>query len=270
MFSEALKNVREKNVLIHNMTNSVTVNDVANAQLAIGASPVMADGVDASEITEVAAGLNINTGIYDGIEKLVEVGTHSVEMEHPTVLDPVGMGATRTRTQGILELVHQVKFTAINGNISEIKTLVGLDASTQGVDANQADLMNEKNIETYRDVFENYAKDHHLILVITGPVDLITDGERTILIKNGREEMTAITGLGCQVSGLVTAFIASNTETPFEAAAAAVATMSVAGEVAWRHMEASDGNATYRNRIIDAIYHMTPRQLEEEVDYVLL
>ncbi len=270
MFGNALKNVREKNVLIHNMTNSVTVNDVANVQLAIGASPVMADGVDAVEITEIAQGLNINTGMYYGIEKLVEVGVHSASLGHVTVLDPVGMGATKTRTEGIHELVDQVKFTAINGNISEMKTLVGMDAANQGVDAHEADLMDEKHLRVYREVFEGYARAHDTILVITGSVDFITNGAQTILIKNGREEMTSITGLGCQVSGLVTAYLAANPKDLLTAAAAAVATMSVAGEVAWRHMKAEDGNATYRNRIIDAINHMTPEQLEEEVNYVFL
>lgn len=270
MFGEELQRVREKSVLIHNMTNSVTINDVANAQLAIGSSPIMASGIDAIEITERSDGLNINTGMYDGNEWLIEVGRRSVELGHPTVLDPVGIGASNIRTQGLLELVDEVKFTAINGNVSEIKNLVGLSAKTQGVDAYAGDLLDEKNMEKYRAVFENYASKRGLILVMTGPIDLITDGRETFLIKNGRAEMTSVTGLGCQVSGLISAFLAANPQSPLRAAAAAVATMGVAGEIAWEHMAAEDGNATYRNRIIDAIYHMTPEILEGEVNYVLL
>ena len=104
-------------------------------------------------------------------------------------------------------------------------------------------------------------------MAVTGAIDLVSDADRCFVIRNGRPEMGKITGTGCQLSGMMTAFVAANPDRRLEAAAAAVCAMGLAGEIGWSRMAQGDGNSTYRNRIIDAIYNMTPEQLEEGAKY---
>ena len=105
------------------------------------------------------------------------------------------------------------------------------------------------------------------IIAITGAIDLVADADRCYVIRNGRPEMGRITGTGCQLSGMMTAFLAANPDTPLEAAAAAVCTMGLAGEIGWSRMQEGDGNSTYRNRIIDAIYNMDGAALDAGAKY---
>lgn len=105
------------------------------------------------------------------------------------------------------------------------------------------------------------------IVAITGAIDLVSDGASCYIIRNGRPEMGKITGTGCQLSGMMTAFLAANPEQKLEAAAAAVCTMGLAGEIGWGYMQKGDGNATYRSRIIDAIYNMDKETLEKGAKY---
>lgn len=104
-------------------------------------------------------------------------------------------------------------------------------------------------------------------MAITGAIDLVGDKDRCFVIRNGRPEMGKITGTGCQLSGMMTAFVVANPQNKLEAAAAAVCTMGLAGEIGWSRMQEGDGNSTYRNRIIDAIYNMDARTLEEGAKY---
>ena len=114
---------------------------------------------------------------------------------------------------------------------------------------------------------KEFAKKSETIIAITGAIDLVCDSDKCYVIRNGRPEMSAITGTGCQLSGLMTAYLVANPEQKLEAAAAAVCTMGLAGEIGWSYMQKGDGNSTYRNRIIDAIYNMTKEQLDEGAKY---
>lgn len=105
------------------------------------------------------------------------------------------------------------------------------------------------------------------MIAVTGAIDIITDGEKAYCIRNGRPEMSAITGTGCQLSAMTAAFVTANPGNTLEAAAAAAAVMGYAGEVAYGRLAEMDGNATYRNYIIDAVYNMTPRMLEKGANY---
>ena len=102
---------------------------------------------------------------------------------------------------------------------------------------------------------------------MTGAIDLVADGKRCAIIRNGRPEMGRITGTGCQLSAMLAAFVTANPEKVWEAAAAAVCAMGLAGEIGYRNMLPGDGNATYRNRIIDAVYHLDEKTLEEGARY---
>jgi len=270
MLKELLDNLKEKGALVHNITNYVTVNDVANILLASGASPIMSDDTeDVLDITSICGGLNINIGTLNQrtIPAMFAAGTRANELSHKVLLDPVGAGASKLRTETALELMHRVRFDVIRGNISEIKTLANGSGTTKGVDADMADAVTDDNLEQAIKFAETFAASEGCIIAITGAIDLVTDGKKCFVIRNGRPEMGRITGTGCQLSALITAFLVANPEKPLEAAAAAVCAMGLAGEIGWGFMEKSDGNSTYRNRIIDAIYNMDGDTLEEGAKY---
>lgn len=270
MFQEMFENVRNKCPLIHNITNYVTVNDCANIVIACGASPIMADDKDeVADITTICAGLNINIGTLNSrtIASMLIAGKKANELGHPVVLDPVGAGASTLRTETALRLLKEVKFTVIRGNISEIKTLASGSGTTKGVDADVADRVTEENLDEVIAFAKAFAKETGAVIAITGAIDIVTDSRTAYCIRNGHPMMSSITGTGCQLSAMTAAFVTANPDHPLEAAAAAVSAMGLAGEIAHERLSALDGNSTYRNYIIDAIYNMTPEQLEKGTKY---
>ena len=267
---EYLENVRNTVQLVHNITNYVTVNDVANVLLACGGSPIMSDEAeDVEDITSVCGGLNINIGTLHktSIEGMFRAGKKANELGHPVLLDPVGAGASALRTNTALGLMKELKLSVIRGNISEIKTLALGSGTTKGVDADVADAVTEESLDEAVAFVKKFAEETGTIIAVTGAIDLVSDGKTCYVIRNGRPEMGKITGTGCQLSGMMTAYLTANPEHPLDAAAAAVCVMGLAGETAWKRMEEGDGNATYRNRIIDAIYNMTGEDLEKGAVY---
>ena len=151
MFKTEFENLRRTCPLIHNITNYVTVNDCANMVLACGASPIMADdAAEVEDITTICGGLNINIGTLNSrtITSMLLAGKKANQLGHPVVLDPVGAGASRLRTDTAFRLLRDVKFTVIRGNISEIKTLASGAGTTKGVDADVADKVTEENLDS--------------------------------------------------------------------------------------------------------------------------
>ena len=270
MLGTCLDNVRKTTPLVHNITNYVTVNDVANVLLACGGSPIMSDDIqDVEDITSICGGLNLNIGTlnHNTIPSMFAAGKKANQLGHPVVLDPVGAGASALRTETALKLLEEVKFAVIRGNISEVKTLAAGSGKTRGVDADVADAVTEDNLDASVAFARAVAARFGAVVAITGAIDLVADGETCYVIRNGRPEMGKITGTGCQLSGLTAAYVVANPDRPLEAAAAAVASMGLAGEIGWSHMQPTDGNSTYRNRIIDAIYHLDGAALDKGAKY---
>ncbi len=273
MLGECLAKVRESVPLVHNITNYVTVNDVANVLLAVGGSPIMADDPeDAAEITAICGGLNINIGTLNKrtIPAMYAAGKVANDLGHPVLLDPVGAGASTLRTETAVGLLKELKVDVIRGNISEIKTLAFGSGNTKGVDADVADAVTDETLETSVAFVKGLAKNTGAVVAVTGAIDLVADGDKCYVIRNGRPEMSKITGTGCQLSGVATAFAVANPDNKLEAVAAAVMTMGIAGEISWGLMAETDGNSTYRNRIIDTIYNMTPDTLEAWAKYEIM
>lgn len=270
MLGNCLENVRANVPLVHNITNYVTVTDVANALLACGGSPIMSDEPeDVEDITSICGGLNINIGTLNkrSIQGMFRAGLKAKSLNHPVLLDPVGAGASALRTATAVQIIDDIHPTVIRGNISEIKTLALGSGTTKGVDADVADAVTDETLDASVKFVKDFAKASNAIVAITGAIDLVSDGEKCYVIRNGRPEMGKITGTGCQLSGVMTAFIVANPDNMCEAAAAAVCCMGLAGEIGWSYMQEGDGNSTYRNRIIDAIYNMTPEILEKGAKY---
>ena len=265
-----LEKVRKNCPLIHNITNYVTVNDCANIVIACGASPIMADDQEeAAEIAAVCAGLNLNIGTLNSrtIASMLIAGKRANELNHPVVLDPVGAGASKLRPETAMQLLEEVKFSVIRGNISEIKTLASGSGTTKGVDADVAAKVTEENLDYMIAFAKAFAKKTGAVIAITGAIDIVADSNKAYCIRNGHPMMSSITGTGCQLSAMTAAFVTANPEHPLEAAAAAVSAMGLAGEIAHSSLTEMDGNSTYRNYIIDAIYNMTPEMLEKGANY---
>ena len=264
MNSSIIEKIRRAAPLIHCITNYVTVNDVANVLLAIGARPIMADDPEeVEEITALCAGLCLNIGTLNArtIPSMLSAGKHARALGHPVVLDPVGAGASRLRTATALSILDEVRPTVIRGNISEVRTLAVGSGTTQGVDADVADAVTEENLAATADFLRAFSARAEAIVVVTGAIDLVTDGVTVYAVRNGRAEMGQVTGTGCQLSALLAAALAVEPLGLLAAVAETVALMGVAGEIAWAQMGERDGNATYRTRIIDAIYRMTTEKL---------
>ncbi|MGI5931295.1 MAG: hydroxyethylthiazole kinase [Eubacterium sp.] len=270
MIKDCLENVKKKAPLIHNITNYVTVNDVANVLLAVGGSPIMSDEPeDVEDITAICDGLNINIGTLQkrSIEAMYRAGRKANALGHALLLDPVGAGASRLRTNTAVSLMEELKFDVIRGNISELKALALGSTTTKGVDADAADAVTEENLDRMVVFVKNYAKTCGCIIAITGAIDLVADASSCYVIRNGRREMSTITGTGCQLSGLMTAFLAANPDSKLEAAAAAAIMMGLAGEIAVKNLTEAEGNASLRIRIIDAVCNMTGETLEQGANY---
>lgn len=270
MLGQYLENVRKNSPLVHNITNYVTVNDVANILLACGGSPIMSDEPeDVEDITSICGGLNINIGTLNqrSIQAMHKAARKANELGHVVLFDPVGVGASTLRTNTAIGLMNEIKFTAIRGNISEVKTLASGEGITSGVDANLADAVTEDILDETISFAKKLAKDVDSIIIITGAIDLVADKDRCFVIRNGCFEMSKVTGTGCQLSGMITAFIVANPEDKLDAAAAAVCAMGLAGEIGLSRMQEGEGNSTYRNRIIDAIYNMDGKTLDLGAKY---
>lgn len=280
MLGERLENVRKNTPLVHNITNYVTVNDVANVILATGASPIMSDDIeDVEDITTICGALNINIGTLNQrtIPGMFKAGKKAKELGHPVILDPVGAGASRLRTETAIKIADEIKPDVIRGNISEIKTLWTGEGSTKGVDADIADRVTDENLAETVDAIKSLAKERNCVIAVTGAIDIVADADKAYIIRNGVAEMGQITGTGCQLSGMTAAYVAANPDNHLEAVAAAVASMGLAGEKAknageimYSRTGVQEGNSTMRNRIIDAICNMTGKGLEKGAKYEII
>lgn len=269
-FASILQNTRRLSPLIHCITNYVTANDTANLLLASGARPIMADDpMEVEQVVSQSCGLTINIGTLNSrtAQSMLLAGKRANALKLPVVIDPVGAGSSEFRTSTAKMLVSTLNVSALRANMSEIKAVLGADGSANGVDAAAADSVDESNLDDSVSFLKQKAREAGMILAATGAIDLVADGNKCYVIKNGRPEMARVTGTGCQLSALCCAFMAANKQSPLEAAAAAVSAMGLAGEIALSRMQNGDGNNALRGYIIDAIYNLTPDKLLEGTKY---
>ncbi len=248
--ADLLEAVRKNTPLIHHITNYVTVNDVANVTLAIGASPIMADAIEeAADIASMSSALVLNIGTLNRrtVESMIAAGKRANALEIPVVLDPVGAGASHLRNTETNRIAQEVQIAILRGNLSEISFVAGLSATTKGVDASLGDA---KNDSVY--VAQAAAKKLGCTAAVTGAVDVISDGVHTIKIENGHPMLARVTGTGCMASALAGAFAGACKGDYLTAAAAAVSAMGIAGEMAYAKA-GNVGTASFRTALIDAL-----------------
>ena len=214
MIKHIISHLKSQTPLIHCITNYVTVNDVANVLLACGGSPIMADDIqEVAEITSICSATVINIGTLNTrtIDAMLTAAKKANELGHITVLDPVGAGATKLRTETTLRLLNEIQFSVIKGNISEIKTIYQGSGTTKGVDADISDIVTENNIDEAIALAKELSKKTNAVIAITGVIDIIADSKKAYIIKNGHAMMSKITGTGCMLTAMIAAYCASNT-----------------------------------------------------------
>ncbi len=268
--STALRNVRSTTPLVHCITNYVTVNDCANALLACGASPIMSDEPqDVVDIQTICGGLVLNIGTLNEhtIEGMRVAGARARELGHPIVLDPVGAGASKLRTDTAAELLNTAGAQVIRGNMSEVKALAGAAAATRGVDVNPNDVVTPENLKENAAFAKTLAAKTGAVIAITGAIDIVANADRAFAIYNGTPLMGKITGAGCMLTCVTAAYAVANPEALLEGVVAAVTGMGVAGEIASARMQPVDGNASFRTYLIDALYSLNGEALSAVARY---
>lgn len=248
--------IAEMPPLVHHITNVVTVNDCANATLSIGGKPVMADSpLEAAEMVEMASSLVINIGTLsvDQNRAMIEAGKRASELNIAVLLDPVGAGATSLRTKHIHYLLKHVKPSVICGNMSEMLSIAGKNSKGKGVDSGDT-------MEDAVKLAEELARTYKTVIAITGPEDIISDGNITYKLSNGVEMLSRVTGTGCMTTSLIGVY-ASSTDNYFLSALAGVATMGLAGEKAYQSLEHEKGIGTFKVRLFDELSLMTAESL---------
>ncbi|MFN2627388.1 MAG: hydroxyethylthiazole kinase [Gaiellaceae bacterium] len=255
---QSLAEVRARKPLVHQITNYVVMNETANATLALGGLPVMAHAVEeVEEMARLASALVLNIGtLSEGwVESMLLAGAVANARRIPVVLDPVGAGATRYRTDTARRILDAVDVTVLRGNAGEVATLVGLDAEVRGVESigylgDPVGLACEA------------ARRLDVVASVTGPVDHVSDGARVLAVANGHELLGTLTGTGCISSALTGCFLAVKSEEPLEAAAEALAAFGVAGEDA---SAGARGPGSFHVGLHDALWNLRPETLDSRV-----
>lgn len=247
---EAIQSVKNQSPLVHNITNYVVMNNTANALLAAGASPIMAHAHPEVEDMVALCGatvINIGTLSEYWVDSMLKAATKANTINKPWVLDPVGAGATAYRDETAARLLN-LKPTVIRGNASEIMALAktsqtktkGVDSVHQSTEAVEAALWLSQTVGS--------------VVCISGATDVVVSGNEKILLTNGHALMQQVTGLGCSASALVAAFVANDKSNPLQATAAAMALLSVAGELAEKQ---SAGPGSLQANLLDKLHNIT-------------
>ena len=266
---ELLNEVKSKNPLTHCITNFVTVNDCANAVLAIGASPIMSEDIEeVAEVVSIADALVINIGklSHEQVEAMKISSAQANKINTPVILDPVGVGISQLRNKVTLELIENYKLAAIRGNITEIKTIAKLTGiisesnTAKGVDVSESDIITQDNLNENADVISKLAAKLDTVILASGPIDILSDSETTIAIDNGDEMMPYITGSGCMLSSIVGSCIGATN--PLEGTLLAALLMAISGEKARSKVDNENaGTGSFRAYLIDYLYKLDGQTL---------
>lgn len=256
----ALEEVKEKKPLIHCITNYVTANDCANIILALGGIPTMAHFIDeVEEISSKAGALVINIGTLSewSLDSMILAGKTANKNNVPIVFDPVGIAASSSRRNSAFKILSEVKVSVIRGNMAEMKTLLGINGASKGVDS-----IEKAEHKEAEEIVKKVAVKFNVSAAMTGEKDYVSDGYRVFTIENGNKIMIKVTGTGCMTTSLIGVFLGA-TKDSLISALAGVMSMGVAGEKAYENLKEHEGSGTFRMKLIDAIYNMTSDELKE-------
>lgn len=258
-----LTHIKTRSPKIHSITNTITINDCANIILAAGGHATMASAPEeAAEMTSRCDGLVLNLGAISSLEAMLAAGKEANRLGHPVVFDPVAAGATGLRRKASLQLLQELRFSAIRGNASEIHALALLSSKKEEisqisgsfVDVSKENAMQEKNLDICLKDARILNSHTNAIIVISGIEDLIVSRDTYKVLKGGSPFSARITGSGCMLTELICLCMASSPEDPFEAVCTAVGWMNLCAQKAARKTQAADGGTmTFRMYLIDEI-----------------
>jgi hydroxyethylthiazole kinase len=252
-FAEIFSLVRERRPVVYHITNYVTVNDCANITLCAGGTPVMADArEEVEEMAAIASSLVLNIGTLNPtlIDSMIAAGGMANDRGIPVILDPVGAGATKLRTDSSLRLLDELSISVLKGNAGEIGVLAGAEGKVRGVDSHG---LNGDPVVVARD----FAKKMGITVAISGVTDIVTDGKIVLLVENGHPLMGSISGTGCMAASVTGAFTAVSGD-PVRATAAAFAAFGIAGE---RAAEGARGPMSFKTALFDNLASLAPDTL---------
>lgn len=255
--AKILSTVRQKQPVVHAISNWVTANDVASALHAVGARPIMA--FTPEEVKEIASGadalvLNLGTPSPSGIESMLRAGHQAVTLGRPVIFDPVGVGASPFRMNASKRILTELRLRVIKGNRAEIGFLAGRGGKLAGVDA-------VTGPEDLSRAAEHLSKTSGAVVAISGPQDLIVFAERKIIVDNGHPMMARVTGLGCILTALIGAFAAVEND-PLVATVGAIAFFGLAGEQAALQAK---GPGTFKTTLFDILFSLTPEEMGQGI-----
>ena len=276
-FENAVKNVKENAPLTFCITNFVTVTDCANAALAIGASPIMSNGAEeGGEIVNIASALVINIGTLSKSqnELMRNSANQAKEIGKPIIFDPVGAGVSGLRNDMTREIVENYPLALVRGNMSEIKAITQLinldlnetkDAAGKGVDVAESDIISKDTLEANALIVKELAKELNTVVIASGPIDIISNGEKTFGLDNGDEMMPLITGSGCMLTTIIGSYVGANDA--LTGGITACTLMTVAGENAADYVRENNlGTGSFRTLLIDNLYKLTAEDLVERAN----
>jgi hydroxyethylthiazole kinase len=266
-YGESLRLVRRRKPLVECITNIVTVNDCANIILAAGGSPAMT--MDIREVREGVEGMHAlvcNMGAMEYIDSMIVAGKRANELGIPVVLDPVACGTTELRRTEVRRLLDCVHFSVIRGNASEIRFLAQGHKTGAGVDVKAIDEVGENNLGEAKEMAAELARRLDTVIAISGKIDIVSDGRRTVVLRNGCPIMSRITGSGCMLTSLAGEFAGADRDNIFRATVSCMAMMGIAGEKAEeKRRREGTGNASFRTYLIDAVYNLEPEEIDSDI-----
>jgi len=248
-----LSKIREMHPVVHSITNFVVMNSTANVLLAMGAAPIMAHALEEIEdISKISNSLVINIGTLSNIwiESMESAAQLARTSGKPFVLDPVGSGATKLRTETACNIARFSTPTTIRGNASEILSIARMGSKTRGVDSTNS-------TEDAMESAVALATSLGTVVAVTGANDFVTDGERSLLITGGSPMMACVTGTGCAASVIVAAFLAVETDALLATASA----LSFFKVVAEKASIQSAGPGSFWVRVLDELHNTTSEQI---------
>lgn len=271
--------IQQEAPLIHCITNPISINDCANILLAIGARPIMAEHPDeVAEITAIAKGLALNLGnITDARMASMKISAGAAKDKGiPFVLDLVGLSCSRLRQKYAKELLQIAVPDIIKGNISELRTLLGLPTTPgTGVEAGQKEMVTLENALEYAKIFQKQAREYHTILLATGPIDLVVSSEEAYIIANGSNALASITGTGCMNNVLAGACLAgvhgisSQATNNTLAAILSCLLLGIAGENI-QDIYLNQGPGSFHYSLMDSISQLTPQTIAQQCNITKL
>ena len=271
--------IQQEAPLIHCITNPISINDCANILLAIGARPIMAEHPDeVAEITAIAKGLALNLGnITDARMASMKISAGAAKDKGiPFVLDLVGLPCSRLRQKYAKELLQIAVPDIIKGNISELRTLLGLPTTPgMGVEAGQKEMVTQENALEYAKLFQKQAREYHTILLATGPIDLLVSSEEAYIIANGSNALASITGTGCMNNVLAGACLAgvhgisSQATNNTLAAILSCLLLGIAGENI-QDIYLNQGPGSFHYSLMDSISKLTPQTIAKQCNITKL